>query len=169
MRPIRICLALTCCLFVFTVFASAQSRKPGLWETTTVQTWQQSPFPPGMAAPANSPFAGGPHTSRVCITQAQIDRDEAFLPQSRGDCRASNIVKRANGMSADWICTGAMNGKGTVDATWYEDGHSKSKVHFVGTLQAGPNPRPVEWTAESTSNYKGPDCGDVKPTSIPAN
>jgi hypothetical protein len=122
-----------------------------------------------MAAPANSPFGGGPHTSRVCITQAQIDRDEAFLPQGRGDCKPSNIVKRANGMSADWICTGPMSGKGTVEATWYEDGHSKSKVHFEGTLQAGPNPTPVEWTAESTSTFKSADCGDVKPIATRSN
>ena len=122
-----------------------------------------------MATPANSPFAGGPHTSQMCITQAQIDRDQAFMPQSRSGCRASNIVKRPNGMSADWICTGAMSGKGTVETTWYEDGRSKSKVHFVGALQAGPNPRPVEWTSESTATYKGPDCGNVKPFSVPAN
>jgi hypothetical protein len=169
MRPSRICLSLSCCFFALTVLATGQSRKPGLWETTTVQTWQQSPLPPGMAAPANSPFAGGPHTSRVCITQAQIDRDEAFLPQSRRGCQATNIVKRGNGMSADWVCTGAMSGKGTVESTWYEDGHSKSKVHFVGNFQTGANPAPVEFTSESTSIYKGPDCGNVKPFSMPAN
>jgi hypothetical protein len=167
MRPTRICLALTCCLFA--VFASAQSRKPGLWETTTVQTWQQSPMPQGMPAPANSPFAGGPRTSLVCLTQAQIDRYGAIPPQGRGDCRASNIVKRSNGMSADWICTGAMNGKGTVESTWYDDGHSKSHVHFVGSVQAGPNSRPVEFTSDSTSVFKGADCGSVKPLPMPAN
>ena len=30
-------------------------------------------------------------------------------------------------------------------------------------MQMGPESKPVEWTVESTSVYKGPDCGNVKP------
>jgi len=167
MRSTRLWITLTVCLFATVISGWAQNKKPGLWQTTTVQTWQQSPFPPGMATGPNSPM-GAPHTSLVCLTQAQLDKYGTFAPESKsGGCTVSNIVKRSNGMSADWICTGAMSGKGSVESTWYDDGHSKAKVHFVGTLQAGESPRPVEFTSESTSIYKGPDCGSVKPFVMP--
>ena len=169
MRTTRACLTLTCCLFALTVFAAGQGRKPGLWDLTTVQTWQQSPFPPGMAAGPNSPM-GGPHTTQVCLTQQQIDRYGAIVPESRsGSCKLANLVKRTDGMSADWICTGRMSGKGTLESTWSVDGRAKGKVHFVGTMQAGPTPKPVEFTIESNSVFKGADCGSVKPTPMPAN
>jgi hypothetical protein len=35
-------------------------------------------------------------------------------------------------------------------------------------MQMGQNSRPIEWTSESTSVYKGPDCGSVKPLPMPA-
>jgi hypothetical protein len=49
-----------------------------------------------------------------------------------------------------------------------EPDHAKGKVHFTGTMQMGPNSRPIEWTSESTSVYKGPDCGSVQPLPMPA-
>jgi hypothetical protein len=157
-------IVLTCCLF--SVALSAQARKPGLWEITTNMTFQQSPFPQGMAARPGSPF-GGPHTSQVCITQEQIDKYGAPISEQR-DCQVTNISKSATGMRAEMVCTGAMNGKGTLEASFLDGAHTKSKVHFAGTMQAGPQgPKPVEWTSESSSTYKGPDCGSVKPMSSP--
>jgi hypothetical protein len=145
-------------------------RRPGLYEMTSNMTWQQSPFPAGMQMPpgANAAFGGGPHTTQVCITQQMIDRYGGPVPQSRGNCQMSNVVKKSDGMTADWVCTGAMNGKGTVESSWTEDGRSKSKVHFTGEMQMGQRSAPVEWTMESTSVFKGSDCGNVKPPPIPA-
>jgi hypothetical protein len=34
-------------------------------------------------------------------------------------------------------------------------------------MQMGPEPTPVEWTNNTTSVYKGPDCGKVKPVEMP--
>jgi hypothetical protein len=158
---------LFCCFCV--ISASAQTRKPGLWELTTNTTWQTSPFPGGMpnvpAAGPNSPFGGGTHTMMVCLTQEQIDRYGAITPSTR-NCQISNVVKSSSHMSADWVCSGKMSGKGTLESS-FEGNRAKGKVHFVGSLQAGPNPRPIEWTAESTSVFKGPDCGSVKPLPMP--
>jgi len=165
MRTIRFWITLSYCLFAIAIFASAQGRKPGLWELTTVMTWQQSPFPPGTpASVAALGAAGGAHTTQVCLTQEQIDKYGAIVPDSHsGDCKVTNVVKSSNGMTADWLCSGRMSGKGTLESTFYADGRAKGKVHFIGSLQAGPNPLPVEWTAESTSVFKGTDCGAVKP------
>jgi|SRR5271157_4505185 len=169
MRKTRVWITLGCCLFAVAAFAQAQTtRKPGLWEMTTSMTFQQSPMPPGMQAPAGSPFAGGPHTMQVCLTQAMIDKYGGPMSQPRGDCQVTDVVMKPDGMTANLVCTGRTNGTGTVETSWTEPDHTRSKVHFTGTLQMGPNSRPIEWTSESVSVYKGPDCGSVQPVQIPA-
>src|ERR1035438_4134765 len=169
MPKTRVWITLGCCLFALAIIALAQAvRKPGLYETTTSMTWQQSPFPPGMPASAIAAM-GGPHTVPVCLTQAQIDKYGAPIPQSRGNCQTTNIVMKPTGMTAELVCTGSMSGHGEVESSWADSGTVKSKVHFTGTMQAGPNPMPVEWTNVFTSVYKGSDCGSVKPLPMPAN
>jgi hypothetical protein len=169
MRKTRVWITLGCCLFAVVVLAWAQStRKPGLWEMTSTMTWQQSPLPPGMQPPPGSPFAPTPHTTQVCLTQAMIDKYGAPMPQSR-DCQISNVVIKATSMSADWVCSGRMTGKGTLESSWADPNHAVGKVHFVSTIQMGPNAKTVEYTIESSSVYKGPDCGDVKPAAMPNN
>ncbi|MGB6745427.1 MAG: DUF3617 domain-containing protein [Terracidiphilus sp.] len=163
-------LAVSAGILVLGLLAWAQGgRKPGLWEITTTMTWQQSPFPQGMQMPpqAAAAFGGAPHTTPYCLTQAMIDRFGAALPQSRGSCVVANLQKTADSMSADWICTGAMSGKGSLESHFSEDGTARGKVHFVGTMQMGQNSTPVEWTSVSTSVYKGPDCGSVQPPPMP--
>jgi Protein of unknown function (DUF3617) len=168
MRRAIIRIALFCGLAAVVIFAVAQgTRKPGLWEMTTEMTWQQSPMPPNMSAPPAPPFGSGKHVFQVCLTQAMIDRYGAPVPQSHGGCQISNAVKETNSMTADWVCTGMMSGKGTVESHWSDDEHATGKIHFVGTMQMGPNPVPVEWTTESTSVYKGADCGSVQPMPMP--
>ena len=171
MSKTRVWIAMACCLVFISQFASAQAnRKPGLWEMTSTMSWQQSPMPAGMTMPpgANSPFGGGAHTTQVCVTQAMIDRYGAPVPQSRNNqCQTSNVQLKPGGMSADWICTGMMAGKGTVESSWTDSDHSTSKVHFTGSMQMGPNATPVEYTILANSVYKGADCGNVKPPPMP--
>ena len=138
----------------------AQKPKAGLYEVTNRMIWQQSPFPEG-TQPA--PGSVGPHTAQACITQAQIDKYNGPKPEAHGECQVSNIQKRKDGMTAELACNGRMRGRGTVRSIWTDSGHSKSKVHFTGEMQVGQNTKDVEWTLESESAYKGPNCGDVKP------
>lgn len=171
MRISRFSLVAGAAVAVLSLFAYAQSHKPkpGLYEVTSNMTWQQSPFPAGMPAmPAgHNPFGGGPHTTQVCVTQEQIDKYGNVPPQTGGECQITNIQKNADGMTAEMVCTGHMQGKGTVESKWTGEASSTSKVHFAGNMQMGPNSKPVEWTVESTSVYKGADCGSVKPFVMP--
>jgi Protein of unknown function (DUF3617) len=169
MRIPRFAFVVGAAVLGLSLFAWAQSRRPGLYEITANMTWQQSPFPANMPAmPAgHSPFGGGPHTSQVCVTQEQIDKYGTPPPQTRGGCEVTNIDKKPNGMTAEMVCSGQFSGKGTIEASWTDAEHSTSKVHFVGAMQMGPNSKPIEWTMESTSTYKGTDCGDVKPFVMP--
>lgn len=169
MRKNRYWAPVGCAVVASAMLLVAQAdRKPGLYETTSTMTWQQSPFPQGMQMPAgaNSPFGGGPHTSQACITQEMIDKYGGPVPQSRGDCQLKNMNKSAGGMTADYVCTGQMNGTGKIESSWNESGQAHSKVHFTGTMQMGQRSTPIEWTIDSNSTYKGADCGSVKPMPI---
>jgi hypothetical protein len=121
-----------------------------------------------MPAGANSPFGGGEHTTQVCVTQQMIDRYGGLVPPSRGDCQLKNMNKTASGMTADYVCTGHMNGTGKLEATWTATGQSHSKLHFTGAMQMGQKSTPIEYTMDSSSTYKGADCGSVKPMTLPA-
>jgi Protein of unknown function (DUF3617) len=170
MQVRRAMLAVSAGVLIAGLFAWAQGgRKPGLWEITTIMTWQQSPFPPGMQLPpqAAAAFGGAPITAQYCLTQQMIDRFGAPMPQNRAGCQISNVQKTPNSVSADWVCNGNMVGKGSIESHWSDNGTATGKVHFVGTMQMGPNPTPVEWTSQSTSVYKGPDCGSVQPPPLP--
>jgi hypothetical protein len=159
--PVRITLI---CFVLLTAIAWAQSmQRPGLWEMTSTMSWQKSPMPGGMTMPG-----GGSRTTQVCLTKEIIDKYGTPPPQSRNNqCQMSNIVKKANSMSGDWVCSGPMAGKGTVEASFTDPDHSTSKVHFFGSMQAGPNAVPIEYTIESASVFRGADCGSVKPIVIP--
>ena len=147
-------MGLVCGLLALAVFALAQTRKAGLWELTTTTTWQHSPA--GNAAPSAA------HASQFCVTQQYFDKYGAILPPING-CRLTSLVKKNNGMTGDMTCTGTMNGKISLESSWSDGEHATGKVHFVGSMQVGPNSQPVEWTSASLGIYKGADCGSVKP------
>lgn len=163
MRAHRYVLAVGACSLALTLLALAQSPKAGLYEVTNKMTWQHSPFPDGMQAPAGSE---GPHTAQTCVTQSQIDKYNGPKPEANGGCQISNIQKRGNSMTAAIVCTGSMKGKGTIRSTWVDSGHSRGKVHFTGSMQVGPNTKNVEWTVDSESTFVGSDCGGVKPATV---
>jgi uncharacterized protein DUF3617 len=169
MRISRVLTTLGCISLAMTATSWAQTRKAGLWEITSTVTLQQSPFPPGMDVPSTSPLSAGPHVAQVCLTQAMIDKYGAPVPESRTECQLANVQKGEHGMTADLVCSGRMSGKGTLESSWLDPEHAKGTIHFTGTVQAGPNPRPIEWTRQSTSVFKSDDCGDVKPVELPAN
>lgn len=153
-------IALVCCVCAMTMFAWAQTRKPGLWALTSTTTWQQSPYPPGMGG---SPPGAGAHTTDVCFTQDQIDRYGAIIPSMSSDCHLTNLVKKTKGMTANMVCTGRMSGQASLESSWSDDQHATGKMHFVGSIEVGPSSKPMEWTTASSSVYKAADCGSVKP------
>ncbi len=162
MHKNRVWITICFCLFAITITASAQAvRKPGLWEMTANMTWQQSPMPPGMTMPPVT------HTTQVCLTQAWIDKYGAPIPQSNKDCKIINVVLHATSMTADMVCSGRMAGKANMESSWPDPNHAIGKMHFTGIMQAGPNSMPFEYTVNSSSVYKGPDCGSVAPPPMP--
>ncbi|MGD0346320.1 MAG: DUF3617 domain-containing protein [Terracidiphilus sp.] len=176
MRKLQIGATLCCCFIALVVNAQGQTKqKPGLWEVTVQMSMAGAPqmpqlppgtqLPPGMQMPA-SPFA--PHTSQVCVTQAQADKygGPPTNPPG-GNCQMSNIATTPAGMTATMTCTGRMNATGTVQTTFVDANTVKTMMHMTGTMQMGSNTRPMDMTMQSTSVYKGADCGNVKPVTMP--
>jgi hypothetical protein len=169
MRTTRVCLTLTCLLLSATLAAHAQSsRKPGLYEVTSAMNFGAASMPPGMPDGASNAHIP-PQTTQVCVTQEMIDKYGGPSPKPQhGDCQVTDISLSPAGMKAKISCTGQMTATGSVEATFNGDGSSTSTVHISGTTQMGPNPRPMNITIQSTSIYKGPDCGSVQPMPMPA-
>jgi hypothetical protein len=173
MSKTQIRVTLGCCLLAASILAFAQAvRKPGLWEMTSTMTWIKSPMPPGMTLPpgVQNPFAPTTRTTQVCMTQEMIDTFGAPFANSQAQesCTVSNVVLKPTSMSAEMNCTGRMNAHATIESSWPSGDTAHGTMHFTGTAQMGANSIPVEYTVESTSIYKGADCGNVKPLPMPA-
>jgi hypothetical protein len=93
-----------------------------------------------------------------------IDKYGAIVPENLSNvCQLVNVVKKPGGMTADIVCSAAIKGKGTLEVVWSDSEHSKGNLHFSGTIHPGDNDIKIEWNAVTSSVYKGPDCGTLKP------
>jgi hypothetical protein len=145
------------CLISATLAAAAQDRKPGVYEVTLVTT-TVSP-----TAEAHSP-----RTWQACLTPKMIEKYGAIVPDYLSNvCQLVNVAKTPGGMTADMVCSGHITGKGTLQVAWSDSEHSKGNIHFSGTIHPGENDIKIEWSATTTSVYKGPDCGTLKLTPPP--
>ena len=161
---IGVALCLVSAAVAFAQEAEHHTGKAGLWDVTRTMTWQKSPVPPG--SPGGPPGAGT-HTTTVCLTQQMVDAG-ALLPQSRGQCRLENKVVKPGSVTADYVCTGRMKGKGLLQASFSDLEHSSGTLHFEGTLEVGQQARPIEFTTVSNSVWKSAGCGDNNPQQPPA-
>jgi uncharacterized protein DUF3617 len=170
MPKAHVCFTLMFCLLAGFHLSQAQSRKPGLWEMTSKTTILQ----PGNRAATTTDSASSTQAQApaplglpVCLTQAQIDKYGVILPPSLRDCEISNVVQKPDSFSADMMCKGAYNGKGSIESTWTDDDHASGKIRFVAKSRDSSEPMSIAWTQESSAVFKSPDCGSVKPRPMP--
>ena len=170
MRKAHICLILTFFLLAGIHLSKAQSRKAGLWEMTSKTTVLQPGNRPGTTTNSGTSTqaqASEPEGLPVCLTQAQIDKYGVILPPSLRDCEISNVVQKPDSFSADMMCKGSYNGKGSIESTWTDDDHASGEIRFVAKSRDSSAPMSIAWTQESTAVFKSPDCGSVKPRPMP--
>jgi len=140
--------------------ASAQDKRPGLYEMT-ITTATVSPERKSSRSEGVHPV----RTIQVCLSQQMLDRYGAIVPEYLANvCQLINVAKNAQGMTADMVCSGHLTGKGTIVVNWIDSEHSKGKIHFSGTMRPGEDAFKIEWNTDTTATYKGPDCGELKPT-----
>jgi hypothetical protein len=97
-----------------------------------------------------------------------IDKYGAIVPENlTHTCQLVNVVKKHGGMTADMVCSGGMTGKGTLEVNWTDSEHSRGILHFAGTIHPRDADIKLEWSAETRSAYKGPDCSAVNPATPP--
>jgi hypothetical protein len=162
--------------------ASAQSLKPGLWETTTKTQFagnsemaaqmaeaqkQMAQMPPeqrkmmedmmkqrGMSMNMSG---GGGMTVKFCMTKEQAERKE-IPTQQRADCKSTHTPAGAGRMKFAFTCTNPpSSGEGEVTFA-SSDGYSM-RMAVTTTVQG----RPEKINMEGSGRWLGSDCGDVKP------
>lgn len=165
----RVWMTWGCCLLAASGFASAQSRKAGLWEVTSKTTIQQ----PGSGTAAATGTASADQTADqpggipVCYSQAMVDTYGIVLPPSLRDCDIFNVVQTASRFTADMTCKGLYNGKGTIESTLTDPDHVVGKVQFASKPKDGAKQVSLHWVEDVSATFKGSDCGTVKPRPIP--
>ncbi|HVN94582.1 MAG TPA: DUF3617 domain-containing protein [Terracidiphilus sp.] len=154
MSKTRNWMVLCCCLIGLAVSAHGQ-RKAGLWEVTSSMSMSGMPNMPAM----------GSHTQQVCVTQAMIDKyGGPYSNPQNAQCQMTNLSLTPTGMSADLTCSGRMSMTGTVKSTFVDA--NTTKTTMLMNMSMG-NGQQMQMTMESTSTYKGPDCGSVQPLAMP--
>jgi len=151
---------------VVTSSALAAHGKVGLWQANI-----QTSGLPGMPSMANLPpevaaqmkargitmGAGGTTiTTKFCMTAAQVASDKPITSQNNS-CTTQNVKIQGNTMSADVICTGQMNSRGHIVATWSSLEHY-SAVQNMDMVQQGQT---VHTTMNINAQWLSPNCGSV--------
>ncbi|SPE19236.1 conserved exported hypothetical protein [Candidatus Sulfotelmatomonas gaucii] len=156
MSKTRIWTIIACCLIALAPLAQGQ-RKAGLWEITSSMSMSGMPAMPNM----------GSQTQQVCVTQAMIDKygGPYTNPQS-AQCQVTNVSLTASGMTANLTCSGRTNMTGTIQTTFVDANTTKTTMNLSMAMPTG---QAMTMTMNSTSVYKGADCGSVKPLPMPSN
>jgi len=156
MSKTRIWTIIACCLIALAPLAQGQ-RKAGLWEITSSMSMSGMPAMPNM----------GSQTQQVCVTQAMIDKygGPYTNPQS-AQCQVTNVSLTASGMTANLTCSGRTNMTGTIQTTFVDANTTKTTMNLSMAMPTG---QAMTMTMNSTSVYKGADCGSVNPLPMPSN
>ncbi len=154
MNKIRMGAVLGLCVIALAAQAQNQSRRPGLWEVSSSMSMSSMPQMSQMS-----------HTVQVCVTQAMIDKYGGPTGNpGPGNCKMTNVQRSATGMSANMTCSGRMSMTGKMQSTYVDANTTKTTVTMT---MAGGNGQSMTMTTQSTSTYKGPDCGSVQPLPMP--
>ena len=168
--------------------ASAQTMKPGLWETTTQMLGGSGELAEAMAQ-AQKQMASLPPEQRKmmqdmmskqgvqvgmngnggmsiksCMTQEGIDRAQVASHQasSRNDCTQTNRPRSGNTMQFSIVCTKPpSSGEGQVTFTSPEAYSMKMKT--TNTVKG----QPATMDMQIEGHWLGSDCGTVKPFEMP--
>ena len=162
--------------------ASAQSLKPGLWESTHKTQFggnsetakqmaqaqeQMANMPPeqrkmvedmmksrGMTM--NMGRDGSGMTVKYCLTKEMAERRE--IPAQRGDCKSTQQPMGAGKMKMSFTCTNPPS-SGEGEFTFSSPAAYSMKMVVNTTIEG----RPEKVNMEGSGRWLAADCGDVKP------
>lgn len=168
----------------FSVSASAQTLKPGLWEIThgmksssgetekaMAQARQQmAGMPPEqrkmmeemMAKQGMKMGAGGPGGSsiRMCMTKEMVERNE--MPAQQGDCKTTQQQRSGNTMKMAFTCANPpSSGEGQYTIV------SPEAYTMKMTMRTAVQGKPETMSMDGSGKWLSSDCGSVKPMRPP--
>jgi hypothetical protein len=162
----------------FSVSASAQNLKPGLWEVTnkmqggdmdkaaaqmqqqmaTMKPEQRKMMEEMMAKQGVKMGAGGPGSMSVktCMTKEMVERNE--IPTQQGDCKTTKQQRSGNTIKMAYSCANPpSSGEGEFTIVSPE---AYAMKMAVTTAMSG---KPQTMDMDASGKWLGADCGDVKP------
>lgn len=164
----------------FSIGASAENLKPGLWEFThTMKSSsgemekaqaqaqaQMANMPPEqrkmmekMMAEHGVKFGAGGSggmSARTCMTKEMVERNE--IPTQRGDCKTTKQQRSGNTMNIAFTCTNPpSSGEGQFTIVSPEAYTMKMVVN--STVDG----KPETMNMNGTGKWLSSDCGNIKP------
>jgi hypothetical protein len=183
MKPSRVLVVFAVCSF--SVSASAQDLKPGLWEvsnkmqsasgemekaTADMQAQmadmpaEQRKMMEGMMAKQGvkmGPGGPGEMIMKVCMTKEMVERNE--IPAQQGSCKTTSHSRAGNTMKMSFTCTDpASSGDGVYTIVSPDTYTSQLVVH---TMANGKN---ETMNMNASGKWLAADCGSVRPMRSPA-
>jgi hypothetical protein len=154
--------------------ALAAEPQPGLWNQTMTMDMsgmalpQMPAMPPEVLAQMQAAGIQMPNmdysqprttTNQYCITPEEIANREPFGEGMDEDCQQQNFISNDQGMSADLVCTGRMNGTGRIEYVFDSATHYTGSMTFEGTMEG----RQANMTNMMEGSWVSADCGNVAP------
>jgi Protein of unknown function (DUF3617) len=142
--------------------ALALHGKAGLWSVSVKVDMAGMPqIPPEQLAKMNAmgihiPMGGDTITTTHCVTPAEaaMDKIPTMSKEHQKYCAVQNLKSSADGMSADMICTGKVEGNGHMTF------HFDSPEHYVGSgsLNAVVNGHPMKSSTSFEARWVSAEC-----------
>ena len=167
----------------FTVSASAQNLKPGLWEVTSSMKGGGGEMDKAMAhmkqqmasmspeqrrqmeaamAKQGVAMGGGPGgmSVKTCMTKEMVERNE--IPAQHGDCRTTKNERSGNTIRMAFTCTKPpSSGEGQLTI------QSPEAYTMKVAVKGPPGGKGETINMDASGKWLASDCGNVKPMQAP--
>lgn len=142
--------------------ALALHAKPGEWQVTVKMDMAGMPqIPPEQLAKMRAmgihvPMGGDAVTVTHCMTpsEAAMDKIPTMSKEHEKYCSMQNLKTVADGMSADMVCTGKVQGSGHMQVRFDSPEHYAGKV----SMNIVADGRPMNSTTAFDAKWLSADC-----------
>jgi Protein of unknown function (DUF3617) len=142
--------------------AQAMHAKPGEWQVSVKVDMAGMPqIPPEQLAKMRAmgihlPMGGDAVTVTHCMTpsEAAMDHIPAMSKERQKYCSMQNLKTSADGISADMVCTGKVQGSGHMSVRFDSPEHYAGKV----SMNIVADGRPISSTSSFDAKWLSADC-----------
>lgn len=160
----RIVLSSACALIAASASsgALAMHAKPGEWQVSLKMDMAGVPqIPPAQLAKMRAmgihvPMGGDTVTVTHCMTpsEAAMDNIPAMPREHQKYCTMQNLKTSVDGMSADMVCTGKVQGGGHMQVRFDSPEHYAGKI----SMSLNANGHPMNSTSTFDAKWLSADC-----------